>query len=197
MLSAWPLDLSMPLFLLDTFLDWLLSWAYLTLTSLCLRLRWDNVMDLRLDLRVRVLKEAKNNGTWGTRGLRQVRASLRIKTLQISSASVECLASELYYDELDLPVLAKLRSALPSLKLFHWVLLGSGQVLNDSDWIPSSPLKTRIGALRCSPRLPYQIPPRIYSGVKLCMYFKCRLPSWSKDSWSEFASIITFCLYYA
>jgi hypothetical protein len=52
---------------------------------------------------------------------------------QISSATPECLASELYPDELDLPVLAKLSSALPSLKLVRRVLLGSNRVLKDSN----------------------------------------------------------------
>jgi hypothetical protein len=39
------------------------------------------VMVLRLDLRVGVLTNAKNNGTWGTQGFRQVQASFQIKTL--------------------------------------------------------------------------------------------------------------------
>jgi hypothetical protein len=70
---------------------------------------------------------------------------------QISSIAPECLASKLYYDELDLPVLVKLSSALPGLKLVCRVLLGSGRVLNDSDQVPSSPLKTQIGASnRCT-----------------------------------------------
>jgi hypothetical protein len=40
------------------------------------------IMVLRLDLRVGVLTDAKNNGTRGIRGFRQARASLRIKTLR-------------------------------------------------------------------------------------------------------------------
>jgi hypothetical protein len=43
--------------------------------------RWRGVMDLRLDLRVGVLTDVKNNGTRETWGFRQVRASLRIKTI--------------------------------------------------------------------------------------------------------------------
>jgi hypothetical protein len=39
------------------------------------------VVDLRLELRVGVLTDAKNNEVRETRGFRQVRASLRIKTL--------------------------------------------------------------------------------------------------------------------
>jgi hypothetical protein len=70
---------------------------------------------------------------------------------QISSATPECLASELYLIEPDLPALAKFPSALPELKLSRRVLRGSGQVLNDSDRVSSSLLKTRIGALsRCT-----------------------------------------------
>jgi hypothetical protein len=38
-------------------------------------------MVLLLDLRVGVLTNAKNNGTCGTRGFRQLQASLQIKTL--------------------------------------------------------------------------------------------------------------------
>jgi hypothetical protein len=45
---------------------------------------------------------------------------------QISSAAPDCLASKLYYDELDLPVLVKLPSALPGLKLVRRVLLSYG-----------------------------------------------------------------------
>jgi hypothetical protein len=48
-------------------------------------------------------------------------------------SSPECLASELHPNVLDLPILAKVPSALPSLKLAHRVLLGSGRVQNDSD----------------------------------------------------------------
>jgi hypothetical protein len=64
---------------------------------------------------------------------------------QISSAAPECLASELPSNVLDLPVLAKLPSALSDLRLTHWVLLGFGWVPNDSDRVSSSFLKTQIG----------------------------------------------------
>jgi hypothetical protein len=52
---------------------------------------------------------------------------------QVLSAAPECLASELHHYLLDLPILVKLPSALPGLKLVCQVLLGSGRVLNDSD----------------------------------------------------------------
>jgi hypothetical protein len=52
---------------------------------------------------------------------------------QISSAAPECLASEVSPNVLDLPVSAKLPSALSDLGLTHRVLLGSGRVINDSD----------------------------------------------------------------
>jgi hypothetical protein len=51
----------------------------------------------------------------------------------ISSAAPECLASELYPNELNLHVLTKLPSALLNLKLIRRVLLDSGRVLIDSD----------------------------------------------------------------
>jgi hypothetical protein len=71
---------------------------------------------------------------------------------QMSSAAPDCLASELYPNEPNLPVLAKLPSALPELKLVCWVLPDSSRVLNDSDLVFASPLKTQIGApIRCSP----------------------------------------------
>jgi hypothetical protein len=71
---------------------------------------------------------------------------------KILSAAPECLTSEFYPNELDLPVPAKLLSDLPDLRLIHRVLPGFGRVLNDSDRVSSSPLKTRIGApIRCSP----------------------------------------------
>jgi hypothetical protein len=70
---------------------------------------------------------------------------------QISSASLECLASKLSPNVLDFPVSAKLLSALSDLRLTRWVLLGSGQVLNDSDWVSSSFLKMWIGTRsRCT-----------------------------------------------
>jgi hypothetical protein len=81
----------------------------------------------------------------------------------------ECLASELPPNVLNLPVLVKLPSALFDIRLTRRVLLGPGQVLNNSDRVSSIFLKTRIGApIRCSLRLPYQISPRIDSSVKPC-----------------------------
>jgi hypothetical protein len=65
---------------------------------------------------------------------------------QISSTTPDCLASELYPNEPDLPNLAKLSSPLPDLKLIRRVLPDSGRVLNDPGRVSSSPLKTRIGA---------------------------------------------------
>jgi hypothetical protein len=85
---------------------------------------------------------------------------------QISSVALECLASKLYPNVLDLPISAKMSSALLDIRLTHQVLPGSGRVLNDSSQVSSSLLKMWIGALsRCSPRLPYQISQRINSGV--------------------------------
>jgi hypothetical protein len=88
---------------------------------------------------------------------------------KISSAAPECLASELCPNVLDLPVLEKLPSALSNLRSTCHVLPGSSRVLNDSGRVSSSFLKMWIGApIRSSPRLPYQISPRIDSVVKPC-----------------------------
>jgi hypothetical protein len=48
----------------------------------------EDVVVLRLDLRVEVLMRLKNNGTQGTRRFRQVRASLWIKTLRLVRVGV-------------------------------------------------------------------------------------------------------------
>jgi hypothetical protein len=63
----------------------------------------------------------------------------------MSSAAPEYLASELYPNELNLPALSKLPSALPDFKLIHRLLPDSGHVPNDSDRVSSCPLKMRIG----------------------------------------------------
>jgi hypothetical protein len=60
-------------------------------------------------------------------------------------SSPECLASEHYPNELNLPALVKLPSARPDFKLIHQVLPDSVRVLNDSDRVSSCPLKMHIG----------------------------------------------------